>query len=137
MRRKDGKKIPVAFIPNGTGDDTCGSFGIDIGDINQALEFLIKGNTIKVDVIKILIDFESENEIIDSQKNDESILIENHLRYSIINTSLCTSANCSKNAQYMKQKIGSAAYTIQTVIEVAKRRQEKFDILIDKKSFLK
>jgi diacylglycerol kinase family enzyme len=61
MRRKDGKKIP-----NGTGDDTCGSFGIDIGDINQALEFLIKGNTIKVDVIKILIDFESEKEIIDS-----------------------------------------------------------------------
>jgi len=36
----------------------------------------------------------------------------------------------------MKQKIGSAAYTIQTVIEVAKRRQERFDILIDKKSFL-
>ena len=34
MRRKDGKKLPVAFIPNGTGDDTCGSFGIDIGDIN-------------------------------------------------------------------------------------------------------
>ena len=37
----------------------------------------------------------------------------------------------------MKQKIGSAAYSIQTVIEVAKSRQEKFDILIDKQSFLK
>lgn len=66
MRRKDGKKIPVAFLPNGTGDDTCGSFGIDIGGINQALEFLIKGNTIKVDVIKILIDYENEQEIFEN-----------------------------------------------------------------------
>lgn len=34
MRRPDQKKIPIALMPNGTGDDTCGSFGLDIGDIN-------------------------------------------------------------------------------------------------------
>ena len=28
MSRTDGKKIPVAFIPNGTGNDTCNSIGI-------------------------------------------------------------------------------------------------------------
>ena len=28
MFRADRKKIPVAFIPNGTGNDTCNSIGI-------------------------------------------------------------------------------------------------------------
>jgi diacylglycerol kinase family enzyme len=28
LARKDGKKLPVAIIPNGSGDDLCSSIGI-------------------------------------------------------------------------------------------------------------
>jgi diacylglycerol kinase family enzyme len=28
MFREDQKKVPLAFIPNGSGNDTCGSIGI-------------------------------------------------------------------------------------------------------------
>jgi len=28
MFRKDGRKLPIAFVPNGSGNDTCHSLGI-------------------------------------------------------------------------------------------------------------
>ena len=63
LRRKDRKKVPVGFIPIGSGDDICGQIGIAKGNYDQALEYIIKGDTIKMDISKILLDHENEAEI--------------------------------------------------------------------------
>lgn len=60
MRRKDGKKIPIGFLPNGSGDDLAGGLDMPIGDVEMGLEYVGKGDVIKLDVIKILIDHETE-----------------------------------------------------------------------------
>jgi hypothetical protein len=54
MSRTDGKRIPVAFIPNGTGNDTCNSIGI--ATVEQALSFILKGDSIKVDLNLCMMD---------------------------------------------------------------------------------
>ena len=56
MRRDDKKKIPIGLLPNGSGDDACGSLSLDIGGIHQGLEYILKGDTIKMDIIKVIID---------------------------------------------------------------------------------
>ena len=134
MRRKDGKKIPMGFLPNGSGDDLAGGLDMPIGDVNMGLEYIGKGDVIKLDVIKILIDHESEQELDDKIASNPSLKKEDYLRYSMINCSLCISANCARNAAPMKPYIGHHAYTIQTAIEIIKKREEKFNIFVDKES---
>ena len=38
LARRDGKKIPIGMIPNGSGNDTCRSIGA--GQLDQALDYL-------------------------------------------------------------------------------------------------
>ena len=52
----------------------------------------------------------------------------------MVNSSLCLSANCARNAQGMKPYLGKHAYTVQTLIELYRRRRECYDVLIDKAS---
>ena len=106
MRRQDKKKIPVGLIPNGSGDDACGCLGLQINDTLNGLNFILKGDIIKVDIIKMLIDYNSEEELLDCIKNDSNIKVENHLRYSFINSNLCVSANIAKNAANLKPRFG-------------------------------
>lgn len=54
MFRQDKKKIPLAFVPNGSGNDTCWSLGIP--SLDAALSYIKKGKTLKVDLNKVLID---------------------------------------------------------------------------------
>ena len=61
MGREDKKKIPIGIVPNGTGNDTCA--GINIDTIEEALIYLQKGETVKVDVLKVMIDVQNEQEI--------------------------------------------------------------------------
>ena len=56
MTRPDKKKIPLAFLPNGTGNDTC--FGFAISTFQEGLNALIKGNIINIDVNKVTLDSE-------------------------------------------------------------------------------
>lgn len=60
MTRADGRSIPLGFLPNGSGDDFCGGLGLGKGDLENGLKYLLSGQTIKVDLIKVLIDYESE-----------------------------------------------------------------------------
>lgn len=63
MRRKDKKRVPVGLIPNGSGDDACACLSLQVNDTVNGLNFILKGDLIKVDIIKILIDFNSEEEL--------------------------------------------------------------------------
>jgi diacylglycerol kinase family enzyme len=59
--REDKKRVPVAFIPNGTGNDFCDN--LTITNIEKALDFIIKGDVVKIDVQKVLLDYENEESI--------------------------------------------------------------------------
>lgn len=67
------------MLPNGSGNDTCRAFNLT--SIEEGLKYLFKGDTINYDIIKILLDYESEEQLYDAMSNDPSIKLENHLRY--------------------------------------------------------
>jgi len=88
MRRQDGKKLPVAFLPNGSGNDACGS--IECDTLDQGLDYIIKGNVIKIDIFEALLDHESAAEVLEKESLDEeNFKAHEYLRYCVINTSLC------------------------------------------------
>ena len=61
LHRLDKKRLPVAFIPNGSGNDTLRA--LEVFDIAKALDYIVRGDIIKVDVTKVLMDYESEEVI--------------------------------------------------------------------------
>ena len=61
MSRKDKKKLPICFLPNGSGNDLCGA--LNLNKFETGLNALVQGDVIKVDLFKVLLDHESEEEI--------------------------------------------------------------------------
>ena len=57
LMRSDKQKLPILLVPNGSGNDLVGSLGCK--DVDSALDWLIKGDVIKMDVNKMLIDADS------------------------------------------------------------------------------
>lgn len=129
MQRKDGKTLPISILPNGSGNDTCRAFNLT--SIKDGLKYLLKGNSINYDIIKVLLDYESEEELYEAMSKDLSIKLENHLRYQVLNSCLCIAANVSKGANPLKSYIGKHAYTVVAIREMVKKRQEKVDFVID------
>jgi diacylglycerol kinase family enzyme len=50
--------MPIAFIPNGSGNDTLRS--ISVFDLDKALDYIVKGDLIKIDLTKMIVDHETE-----------------------------------------------------------------------------
>lgn len=48
LHRPDKRRLPVAFIPNGSGNDTC--MGLSISNIEIALDYIIKGEIVRMDI---------------------------------------------------------------------------------------
>ena len=134
LMRPDGRKIPVGFLPNGSGDDCCGNLGLDTGDIQTALKFILAGQTIKIDAVRALLDYDTREELETACEADPSIDFAKHLRYSITNSGLCLSANIARNAKWLKPYIGGAAYDVQALIELAKPKHVCYDIEVDEGS---
>mmetsp|Transcript_16350 Transcript_16350/g.27654 ORF Transcript_16350/g.27654 Transcript_16350/m.27654 type:complete len:166 (-) Transcript_16350:671-1168(-) len=61
MYREDKEKVPIGLIPNGSGNDTCR--GIYRDNSVKAIDSALKGDVIKVDLVKILLDYENEEEL--------------------------------------------------------------------------
>lgn len=61
LYRKDNKKIPLAFLPNGTGNDFC--INLSLESVDKGLDYIVKGDLIKTDIFRVLLDHESEEEL--------------------------------------------------------------------------
>lgn len=121
MIRSDKKKLPICFLPNGTGNDLCGALSLD--NFQMGLNALVKGNTIKVDLFKALLDHEREQDIKDNHYS--------YLRYCIINTSLLLVGSSARRAVPLKPYLGKTAYTVTAMQEIFKGFIGKYDIDID------
>lgn len=58
LARPDGKKIPIGMVPNGSGNDTPHSIGIE--SLDHALDYLVNREVVSIDTIRCLMDVESE-----------------------------------------------------------------------------
>eukprot|EP00347_Sterkiella_histriomuscorum_P012216 403369450 len=121
LHRADKKRIPVAFIGNGSGNDTLIQFNAN--SIGKALDFIVKGQLIKYDVAKVLIDYEREEDIPEEKVNS-------NLRYSIINSVFGVSAKITHRAISFKWCCCNP-YQVGAVVEFCKLRAELVDIYVD------
>ena len=121
MSRPDKKKLPICFLPNGSGNDLCGS--LELNDFETGLNALVKGQIIKVDLFKILLDHENENTITGNKID--------FMRYCIINSSLLLVGSSARKAVPLKPYVGKKTYTIIAIFEILRMFVGKYDIDID------
>ena len=67
LQRNDGQRLPISFVPNGSGNDLCGCIGIQTTE--QAIDWLVKGDIIEMDVNKVLLDVEHEDQLSAEERN--------------------------------------------------------------------
>jgi len=113
----------MAFIPNGSGDDTC--FGIGIDTPMEALRYICKGETIKIDANRTLLDHETEEDITGNSYD--------HMRYSLANVSFGFTAKVALEAIAYKGCCGKAAYQLAAMKLLIKKKRDTWDIIIDDK----
>ncbi len=120
--RADKKKLPVSFIPHGTGNDLVGCLGTR--DVEQALNWLAKGDTIKMDVNKVLIDVEDEADIPETEERHSKF------RYSVINSGVGLIAKITHSAVYHKPYMGKLCYFTSGCTNAFTSTVDYYDIII-------
>eukprot|EP00347_Sterkiella_histriomuscorum_P023203 403335557 len=126
LRRKDKAKLPIIMVPNGTGNDFCGTFYIDTPE--QALTNLENPSKMKIDVLRALIDHENEESIPPHLQKDLH-------RYSIINSCISLPARAAGFAPKIKHIFGSQAYVVSTAGYILTHKPDYYDIYIDNKKY--
>jgi diacylglycerol kinase family enzyme len=125
LNREDGLKIPVALIPNGSGNDLCSALGIMSLDL--ALNYIVRGECIRIDTVRILSDHESEDTL------PEGVDRLNYCRHMMINSAVAMPAKIANTAIPMKNCCGNKSYEIAIVWEACKGnfRADNYDLFID------
>lgn len=77
------------MVPNGSGDDLAASFSID--SAHTALQFIIKGQGVKFDVVDMVADAEKREDVPDGEKIKRC-------RYMMINSGVGFVANVNVSA---------------------------------------
>jgi diacylglycerol kinase family enzyme len=108
LARPDGKKIPIGMVPNGSGNDTPHSIGVE--SLDHALDYLVNREVVSIDTIRCLIDVESEQEI--GEGDDQRL---KHCRHMLINGSLSLPALVANEACKFKACCGKMCYTLATL----------------------
>ena len=112
LARADKNKIPLAFLPNGSGDDFCSAVGIM--SMDHGLDYICKAETIKVDTIRVLLDHDSEDTL------PEGIERFNFCRHSIINAGCAMPPLIAFKAKAWKTCCGKTRYRISSMLEASK-----------------
>lgn len=124
LTRPDKQLIPVLIVPNGSGNDTAACFGLKT--VEQALEWLIKGDVIRVDINKVLLDAEHEDEIADEVKS-------NRFRYSFSSSSSGFVAKCVHKSISHKKYVGNACYKTSAIANVLTSETECQTMILEDK----
>jgi len=125
LMRSDKKRVPIAILPNGSGDCFC--MGLGIMNMEQALNYICKGETIMVDVHRVLLDHENEESLPEGKERLE------HCRY-MINASGCAMPPLlAQKAKPYKQSFGKLSYKIATLVETCKGNlvNDNYEVFID------
>lgn len=127
LNRADKIKIPVAFLPNGSGNDLCSALGVM--SLDHGLQYIIKGECIKIDTVRVLMDHESEESL--PEGNDRL----NFCRHMMINSAIAMPAKIANTAIPMKSCCGNKSYEIATLWEACKGnfRADAYELFIDDK----
>ena len=125
LAREDKRKIPVALIPNGSGNDLCRSVGI--WSLDHALDYICKGECIPLDSIRVLLDHESE----DSLPEGEDRI--NFCRHFDVNCGISITAKIAHGAIPWKGCCGKRSYEVATLVQKCKGNfvPENFEVEID------
>jgi diacylglycerol kinase family enzyme len=103
LARQDGKRLPVAVVPNGSGNDLCTSIGIL--DLNMALDYIVAGTVAKMDLVRVLADKESEDDIAEKDINKMK-----YCRYMDVNSCMSLPAKINYGAKPYKSCCGKMSY---------------------------
>lgn len=125
LHRSDKKRIPIGFIPNGSGNDTLRSLWVT--DPAKALDYIVKGDLLKVDITRVMFDFDTEDELEKMSREDKI----RKLRYQLINSSYGIPAKLNFGAQKFKGRCCCNPYQVSALIEFCRIRYEEVDIIVD------
>ena len=109
LAREDGKRIPIAIIPNGQNNDIAASLGIFNLDI--AVDYLKHAEAIAIDSTKVSIDRDDEDDL----PSDETRL--KQVRHMLSGSSLSMPAKIESGAQGMKGMCGKSSYSISSYFQ--------------------
>jgi len=125
LAREDKRKIPIALIPNGSGNDLCSSVGI--WSLDHALDYICKGECTPLDSVRVLLDHETEESI---PEGEEKV---NLCRHFDVNAGISITAKVTEGAIPYKKCCGKASYEIATIVQKCKGNfvPENFEVEID------
>ena len=109
LARDDKRKIPMCFLPNGSGNDLCNSLGI--WSLDHALDYICKDECIPIDTVRVLLDHETEDTIPEGE--DRHLLC----RHFDVNCGISITAKITNGAIPYKGCCGKRSYEIATIAQ--------------------
>lgn len=127
LSRQDGRKIPIALLPNGSGNDLCNALGI--WSLDHALDYICKGEAIPLDSCRVLCDHETEEELLMLDGEDRY----NMCRHFDVNAGVALTAKVTHGAIPFKGCCGKRSYEVATLVQKCKGNfiPENFAVEID------
>lgn len=127
LNREDKLKLPVVFLPNGSGNDLCNALGIS--SLKIALDYLVSGQCIHMDTIRVLADHDDEDSLPDGLDRL------NFCRHMMINSTLGVPSRIQVSAGPLKRFFGTKCYEVASLFEAVRGnfRPDNFDLYVDEK----
>ena len=117
-------RLPMGLIPNGSGNDFNSSFGVVRTNLDLALDYIIKGDTMKIDIIKCLVDYENFEEIPEDK-------VFTNFRYIICGLTSGLVAKLVHRAQRYKTNFCGDPYILAAAVELLSSQTESYTVEVD------
>ena len=125
LAREDKRKLPIALLPNGSGNDLCSSVGI--WTLDHALDYIVKRECIPLDSCRVLCDHETEDTLPEDETRSDVC------RHFDVNAGVSIIPKVTDGAIPWKKCCGKRSYEIATLVQKCKGNfvPENFEVEID------